>query len=279
MALRAVAAITGRSLVVSVVILMIVLIGATVVVERFVGILPILPLHAVFVVTLVRLGSIAADYSRAFEQRDFAEVMRLREIIEGKGEPKSRAMRAMKRVGDGELLLEFEMYEEAAEVLSTVELSALPEISRPGILSEIGYAHAHAGRVDRAVNEIESALAEADAQASYPAAKRFHLVRRHGVALSLAGEHERAVDVLAPLERNFQGNPREWADAFFHLGRSHAALDDEELAIDSFVRAAMGDGVFVQRAYRELEKLMTPAELAALRESIRKQQEKEERPD
>lgn len=274
-ALRAVAAITGRSLIVSVVILMVTLIGLTVVVEHFVGVWPILPLHAVFVATLVRLGTIAAEYSRAFEYRDFAEVMRLRQIIEGTGEPKSRAMRAMKRVGDGELLIEFEMFKEAAAVLATVELSALPEIARPGVLSELGYAHAHGGQVDRAVTEIETALAEADAQASYPSMKRFHLVRRHGIALSLAGEHERAVDVLAPLATDFQGNSREWAEAFFFLGRSHAALDDAQLATHSFVRAVMGDGPFVPRAWSELEKLMDPSALSELREWVRKEQEKE----
>lgn len=272
-ALRGVAALTGRSLAVSVVLLMAIVVLVSAILVHFVGAAFVLPIHAVVLVTLLRVGKLAGDYSRAFDARDFVEVTRIREIIEGKGEPRGRAMRAMKRVGDGELLLEFEKWEEAADAFANVELDALPAVSRPGILSELGYARAHAGKVDRGVADIERAIVEADAQSAYPDGKRFHLARRHGIALSLAGEHERAIEILAPLKKDFLGNPREWTELHFFLGRSQLALDGEPDAAQSFVSAAVGEGPFVGRAWKELEKLLDPVELAELRESIRKDRE------
>jgi tetratricopeptide (TPR) repeat protein len=272
--LRAVAAVTGRSLSTSVILLMILVIAASVALVRVVGIAPVVVIHALVLVMLVRIAQIAGAYSKAFEARDFAEVTRLREIIEGKGEPRGRAMRAMKRVGDGELLIQFEKWEEAADILAKVELDALPEISRPGILSELGYARAHAGKVDKGVADIERAIAAAKTQESYPAEKRFHLARRHGIALSLASEHERAVEVLTPLREDFRGNPREWTETLYFLGRSHAGLEAHQEAAQALVSAAVGEGPFVGRAWRELESILDPDELAELRESIRKDQEK-----
>lgn len=272
--LRAVSAATGRSLSTSVVLMMALVVLASVVLVRFVGMIPVVMIHSVVLASLVRIAQITTAYSKAFEARDFVEVMRIREIIEGKGEPRGRAMRAMKRVGDGELLLEFEKWDEAADVFASVERDALPEISRPGILSELGYARAHAGKVDKGVADIEHALEEAKAQAAYPDGKRFHLARRHGIALSLAGEHERAIEIIEPLKDDFKGNPREWTEAHYFLGRSHAALDAHHDAAQAFVSAAVGEGPFAGRAWKELEKLLDPAELAELRESLRNDQEK-----
>src|SRR4029079_16811959 len=132
--------VTGRSLSVSTVILMVILFGINAVVLKVGGRVggPI-GSHAfcvLFLFMLWRVSRVVKAYGNAFAARDFAEVTRLREIIEGKGEPKSKAMRALKRVGDAELLLQFEKWKEAAEVFATIELDDLPEIARPGIMSE-----------------------------------------------------------------------------------------------------------------------------------------------
>lgn len=273
-AMRAIAAVTGRSLSVSLLILMALLAVVAIGLWRWMGAAALLVTHAPVLVAMVRMTTLVKAYDDAFGARDFAEVIRIREIIEGKGEPRSAATRAMKNVGDAELLLEFEKWAEAADVFATIELGDLPERARPGILSELGYARAHAGKVDRGVDDIERALEQADAQTDYPVGKRFHLLRRHGIALSLAGEHERAIEIIAPLREYFQGSQREWAEAFYFLGRSHAARGERDLAGGAFASAVFGQGPFVARAWKELEAITDPAELALLREEVAKGREK-----
>lgn len=268
-----VSSITRASLPVSALIVAFVHLVVTATLLRYVGVWTVIPMISLFGLTIVHAMGVVQSYSRALSERDFAEVMRIRTIIEGKGEPRSKAMRALKKVGDGELLLEFEKWEQAAEVFATIELDDIQAIARPGIVSELGYARAHAGDAEEGVRTIERALEQADAQESYPPGKRFHLLRRHGIALSLAGEHARAIEVLAPLREDFHGNTREWAEAFYFLGRSHSAENEFDLAAAALAAAVAGDGPFVGRAWTTLEKILAPDEIAMLRESMRKERE------
>lgn len=226
-------------------------------------------------VALMFLGArrVGVAVKNAIDSRDLPEAMRLRAIIDGKGEPRSKAMRSLKRVGDGELLLDFEKWSEAADTFAGVDLDRLPAISRPGILSELGYARAHAGDAEQGITDIARAFELADAQPQYPAWKRFHITRRRGIALSLAGQDRRAIEVLAPLRDDFPGTHREWAEAFYFLGRSHAALGENDAAGAAFAAAVAGDGPFVGRAWKALEEVCDEAELAELRETMRRQRE------
>jgi hypothetical protein len=277
--LRAIAALTGASLNASVIGVTAAILAINVPLVFIARRGSVGPLPAVLfnsTVLLMFLGVIRVGKATkiAIEARDLPEATRLRTIIEGKGDPKAPAMRAMKRLGDGELLLQFEKWEAAADTLGSVDLEYLPEIVRPGIVSELGYAHAHAGDTARGLADLDRAFALADAQGSYPAGKRFHLTRRRGIALSLAGEHARAAALLTAACDDFQGDAREWSEAFYFLGRSHGSLDDPDAAGRAFVSAVVGEGPFVGRAWKELEKLLDPADLAALRDDIRGDQQK-----
>lgn len=271
-ALRAVAAATGASLGTSVLVL--ILLCALLEVPAFLGGVAVSLFYNAFVAMMffgARRVGLAAQ--KAIESRDFAEAMRVRAMIDGKGEPRSPAIRALKRVGDGELLLDFEKWSDAADTLALVDLGRLPALARPGILSELGYARAHAGDPERGLADIARAFELADAIAKYPEAKRFHLARRRGIALSLAGQHGRAIEELAPLARDFYGSHREWAEAFYFLGRSHASLGEKDAAASALAIAAGGDGPFVARAWKELEVVCDAAEFAELRAEIKKQRE------
>jgi tetratricopeptide (TPR) repeat protein len=270
--MRAVGAVIGGSLMTSTVCAVVLLFVPNAAIV-FAGPWALLFYNLLVLATLLAVGHVGKKTQAAIQNGDVVEATRLRAIIEGKGEPRSPAMRAMKRVGDAELLLDLEKWPEAAELFATIDVGLLPEIVRPGIVSELGYARAHAGDADRAAADLERAFALADATKDYPAGKRFHLVRRRGIALSLAGEHARAIELLAPLRDDFDGNAREWAEAFYFLGKSHAELDDPRAAGDAFITAVVGEGPFVGRAWKELEALCDPTELAEIREDLRKRRE------
>lgn len=268
-----VASITRASLAFSMCLVIVVFAAIGAALVRHVGVWTLIPTLSILMLTMLRIITVLDTHNRALNARDFETLQRMREIVQGKGEPRSAALRALKRVGDGETLLEFEKWKEAADVLATVDLEHVPPIARPGILTELGYARAHAGDATEGVATIERGIAQAEEQPKYPHGKMWHLRRRHGIALSLANEHARAIEVLGPVAEDFHGNKREWSEVFYFLGRSHSSESEFDAAAAALASAVVGEGPFVDRAWLVLEKIASPGEIASLREAIRKERE------
>ncbi len=213
-----------------------------------------------FALALNRVLTVSMDYGKAHGAGDIVQVARLKRLMDGSGPPRSPFERANRMLGDAELLAHFERWAEAREKLAEIDLEALPERARPGVLGHQGYATAHAGQADLGVELLEKAVEEAKAQPDYPAEKQWFMRVRLGIALSLAGRHEDAIAVLdAVLEGvdGYEGELREWTAALFFLGRSLRACGTFDEAMASFDAAARGgEGPFAPRAKAALDLAM-----------------------
>jgi tetratricopeptide (TPR) repeat protein len=144
------------------------------------------------------IRTFATRYEEAFAARDLDAIARLRSLYEG-AEPRTPAEEALRHVGDAELMLRLERWDEARAAYARVALEALPPLARPGIVGAHGYAAAQAGDADGGVALLEQAWSEAARIRAYPAHKRWHLRARLGIALSLAARHDEAISCLGPL--------------------------------------------------------------------------------
>lgn len=213
----------------------------------------LLPLVLVMVV-LQRMTQIVKRLGRATAAQDMEEAARLRRLIDGEGPPRNRTERSVRILGDAEALLAAEKWAEARDLFATIEVDALVAIAQPGVVSELGYATAHAGQPAEGVEHLLRAVRMADAQPKYPRTKRWFVDQRLGVALSLAGRHDEAITVLDDVTSNGGGEPRPWTEALYFMAQSFAALGVTDASVDLLSLAARdGDGAFKARARAALE--------------------------
>ncbi|MDB4945244.1 MAG: hypothetical protein JWP97_4778 [Labilithrix sp.] len=139
-----------------------------------------------------RLG----ELEQAYEARDVHEVTRLRGLIAGA--PETPAEHAAAHVGDAELMMRLDRFEEARAAYAQCDRALLPPLTRPGVLGAHGLATALAADAEAGVALIEEAIREADATKKYPPERRRYLSLRLGIALSMADRHEEAVAELEP---------------------------------------------------------------------------------
>lgn len=170
----------------------------------------------------VSVRNFAARYEEAFAERDLAAIARLRRLYEGE-HPRTPAEHALRHVGDAELFMRLERWEEARESYAKIDRDCIPPGARPGVLGAHGFVTARAGEPDLGVALLERATAEADAMRSYPEDKRWNLRTRHGMALSLAQRHEEAIAMLAPLIDGDDDDDRTTVMARRMLAESRAA--------------------------------------------------------
>lgn len=208
------------------------------------------PLGAILVITaglgvgflaFRRMRARLVELEVAFDEGDGDTVMRIRTLVRIDPAPTPK-MAHEELVGEGELLLRLERWIEARETLERVDRSRVLAVARPGVLSEIGYAIAHAGDPARGVEIIDGAMAEAGSQRDYPSYKLWFLRVRRGIALSLADRHEEALAELTGALDAGDGAPHDWTAAMFFMARSLRAIGEQEAASHALGRTA-SDGV------------------------------------
>jgi hypothetical protein len=197
-----------------------------------------------------------ARHDQAVNRWDLDELARLRKLFNGVGPPVSVLDRNMRLVGDGEELLMREKYADARQAFESIDRAALPAISRPGILSLLAYATAVDGDPARGVTLARDAIAEAEAQGgAYPREKMPYLLARCGIALSLAGEHELALEVLT--DAVVGGLAEAWLSvALWYSSRSFLARGEPAYAREQAEWAAELRGPFAERARAELGRVL-----------------------
>lgn len=204
--------------------------------------------------SLLRATSLVRRQASAVERGAIEEVLAIRRTMEGSPESQTRFGRANSALGDAELLLRFERWAEARDAFASLDVEALPEAARPGISSQHAYAMAHAGEPDRAIPLLEGAVRDGDGRKDYPENKRWYLHARLGIALSLAGRHDDAIDVLGPLPDEEEcGDAREWTAVMFFLAQSLRGAGATDDAMDVYENAKLGEGPFVARAKAALD--------------------------
>jgi hypothetical protein len=172
---------------------------------------------------MLRVRGFSTRYEEAFAQRDLEAIKRLRRLWEGET-PRTPAEHALRHIGDAELLLRLERWEEARDAYAMVDPELVPPIARPGVLGARGFSTAHAGDPTAGVAMLEQAASDAALVPRYPEDKRWHLRTRLGIALSLAQRHEEAVALLAPLLEDDEDDDRATVMARRALCESRAAL-------------------------------------------------------
>jgi tetratricopeptide (TPR) repeat protein len=206
-----------------------------------------LTLVAASAVEAVGHARLSAKYKDAFQRGDIQEVMRLRALMRA-ARPEGEMTVEFEKVGDGEVLLLHERWADARDTLARVDRSILPVENRPGVLSNLAYATAHAGEPEQAIELVRRALGEAAALGShYPAEKLPFLRGAHGIALGLAGRHEDAIAWLEPLVA-IEHPKRARATRAYYLALSYRALGRYADAARAFAIAAEGEGPFADRA-------------------------------
>jgi hypothetical protein len=200
------------------------------------------------VALMLRMKRVERGIGDAFSRGDADEVARLRSLIEGRREPRSPLDRARRLVGHAEELLLRERFAEAVELLERVDRMALPEVSRPGVLSELGYAMAFTGQPAKGVELARAAVAEAQSQRDYPASKRWHLDKRLGVTLELANRHDEAISVLHSVIERGGGSAYESAPAAFYIAKAFRGIGALEAAGEMMALAAKLEGPCAVRA-------------------------------
>ena len=215
--------------------------------------LVLVPLVLMLIV-LHRMIGLANRLGRAIAAGEVDEATRLRRLIDGEGPPRNRVEKNVRLVGQAEALLADEKWAEARDLFATIEVDVVHAIARPGIVSELGYATAHAGQPAEGVEHLLRAVRMAEAHRKYPRARRWYLDQRLGVALSLAGRHDEAITVLDPLTSDGGGEPRPWTEALYFMAQSSAALGMADASLELLsVAAAQGEGPFRTRARAALE--------------------------
>lgn len=211
--------------------------------------------------SLQRGARINKRYQDALSRGDIDEILAIRNTMDGPVEKRNRLGHAAGALGDAELLLRFERWPEARDALANLDFEVMPDETRPGIASMHAYAMAHAGESARAIPLLQDALRLSESIEKYPVEKRWYLRARLGIALSLAGRHEDAIDVLDPLVgEDVVGELRDWTAAMFFLAQSLRGAGATDDAMGVYRHAAEGDGPFVARA-RAASDLATSAPL------------------
>lgn len=240
---------------------------------------------AVVLIVLHRMIGLANRLGRAVAAGDAEEAARLRRLIDGEGPPRNRVEKNVRVLGEAEALLADEKWAEARDLFATIEVDVVHAIARPGIVSELGYATAHAGQAAEGVEHLLRAVHMAEAQRKYPRAKRWYVDQRLGVALSLAGRHDEALTVLDDVTSNGGGEPRPWTEALWFMAQSFAALGMGDASVEFLaVAAERGEGPFKTRARAALELAMgAPHRVATIGpvrvSATRQEQESEESED
>lgn len=214
-----------------------------------------LPFFVTPLVVLSRMLRLAERVAKAVTEHNFEEAARVRRLIDGDGPPRNPCERAVRALGEAEGLLGQERWAEARDLFATIQIEELLELVQPGTASEHGYATAHAGQPALGIEQIERGIAVAERQKKYPLAKRWYLFYRLGVALSLAGRHEEAVDVLDSVLSDLEhGDAYAWTEAMFFLGQSHRGVGAADVAAEILeLGAEQGRGPFAARARAALE--------------------------
>lgn len=199
-----------------------------------------------------------ARYKAAYERGDLAEAEHFSALMRAlSGVNDSPESLEMEKVGKGERLILSERWAEARDVLASIDRSLLPEMNRPGILNNLAYATAQAGDPERAIELVGKGLKEAEALGdTYPPEKLPFFRGTHGIALTLAGRHEDAIALLAPL-LEIEKPPRARSARTYYLGQSLRALGRTAEATRALEVAAAGEGPFVERAKTALAALRT----------------------
>lgn len=209
------------------------------------GLVPLL----VALLVLHRMTQLGHRLGRAVVAHDLEEAARLRRLIDGEGPPRNRVEKNVRMLGEAEALLAVEKWAEARDLFATIDIDALVALAQPGVVSELGYATAHAGQPAEGVEHLLRAVAMAEAVPSYPRGKRWFVDQRLGVALSLAGRHDEAIAVLDDVTSNGLGEPRPWTEALYFLARSLGAMGETEGSSEVMaVASSEGEGPFAARA-------------------------------
>jgi len=193
-------------------------------------------------------------YKQAFDKGDLAIAEQISAMMRqfSDGSPVNVEM---EKVGQGERLLLSEKWAEARDILASIDRSLLPDLNRPGVLNNLAYATSQAGDPQRGIELIVTAIEEADALgADYPQEKLAFLRSTHGISLSLAGKHEEAVSILAPIVEKHEAPARARTVRAYYLGQSCRALGRHEEATRALTLTASGEGPFVPRAQAALER-------------------------
>ena len=195
------------------------------------------------------IAEATAGYKDGLDRGDLAEAEHFSALIRAlSGAGDAPEQLEMEKVGTGERLILAERWADARDVLASIDRSMLPEMNRPGILNNLAYATAQAGDQERAIELVTTAQKEAEAMgADYPQEKLPFFRGTHGIALSLAGRHEEAVALLAPL-LEIEKPARARSVRAYYLGQSFRALGRTAEAARALEVAAAGEGPFVPRA-------------------------------
>lgn len=215
----------------------------------------LVPSIAVTLLAMNRMRRRVGELSAAFDEADAARVTALRKLFYNPV-PKTLSELHTELTGDGEMLLRLGKWAEARDTLARVDRERLLALVRPGILSELGLATAHAGEPERGLALVDEAVAEASAQRLYPATKWWYLNARRGVALSLAGRHGAAIEALhAVVTDDAHGDAFERSAVTFFLARSFHGVGREDDAwglLEAMARRD-GGGPWARRARAMLE--------------------------
>jgi len=190
-----------------------------------------------------RAQRILEQLAAAQEREDVAEIRRLRRIIDGDHPPRNAFERAHRLLGDAEMLRACGRWEEAREAFALVELDALPEHARPGILAQRGLVMAYDGAPEMGLALIEAAIAASKQLEGYARGRSWCLRVRRATALSLAERHDEAADAFDEVFAEEAEDAEVWTEGMFSRGRSlHAlgAVDDARFVIERSANEGSG---------------------------------------
>lgn len=164
-------------------------------------------------------------------------------------------------LGNGLRVLKTQRWEEARDVLSSLDRSRLPLVERPGVLAILAHLNAMAGDRKRSTELILGALKEVEAIGDYPKEKLLFLQGTHVLALLLDGKADEVIGFLRPLMAIDSTNRLRAGHAYF-LATAYLALGREDDARPLFEITAAGEpNPFAGRAKQALVGLEKTNEL------------------
>ena len=196
------------------------------------------------------LAEAKALHEAAVARGDTAVAQRLGETMRALS---ADAPESMEVLANGLPLVDTKRWEEARDLLASLDRAQLPRVERPSALAILAHLNAMAGDGERATELVLDALREVEAMgADYPREKLVFLQGTHALALLLGGKADEVVALLRPLVAVDATN-RVRAGHAYLLGMAYLALGREDEAKRLFENTAAGEATpFVVRAKRAL---------------------------
>lgn len=196
---------------------------------------------AVLVLALVRrlayyeTSKLPARYHDAFARSDADELAALSRVFR-LFHPDRDERVAYERMRFGEEMIVRKRWAQAHGALAAVDLDYFPAHSRAVILNNLAYVMARNGRPNEALDVVARAFAEADKAPDARMVKALPSLRgTHGIALTLAGRHDEALELLELAVE--EGTARTRNERLYWLGRTYRLLGRDEDARAAFARA------------------------------------------